>query len=94
MEEEEAQCFLKRFVEEFPAALKEDNPLPVTSLSCRVSLEELHGESLELGQRLLAARYRHLHTFHSSFSLGLQTCLLFFFTNLALLLSTPHVETV
>lgn len=54
--EEEAQCFLKRFVEEFPAALKEDSPLPVTCLSCRVSLEELHGESLEFGQRLLAAR--------------------------------------
>ncbi|KAM4746485.1 protein phosphatase 1F [Anableps anableps] len=56
MEEEEAQYFLKRFVEEFPAALKEDSPLPVSPLSRKVSLEELHGESLELGQRLLAAR--------------------------------------
>ncbi|XP_007557841.1 protein phosphatase 1F [Poecilia formosa] len=56
MEEEEAQCFLKKLVEEFPAALKEDAPLPVSSLSRRVSLEELQGESLELGQRLLAAR--------------------------------------
>ncbi|XP_035986909.1 protein phosphatase 1F isoform X2 [Fundulus heteroclitus] len=54
--EEEAQCFLKRFVEEFPAALKEDSPLSVSSLSRNVSLEELHGESLELAQRLLAAR--------------------------------------
>ncbi|MEQ2172257.1 hypothetical protein GOODEAATRI_019241 [Goodea atripinnis] len=54
--EEEAQCFLRRFVQEFPAALKEDRPLPVSSLSRKVSLEELHGESLELGQRLLAAR--------------------------------------
>ncbi|MEQ2255803.1 hypothetical protein ILYODFUR_017745 [Ilyodon furcidens] len=54
--EEEDQCFLRRFVQEFPAALKEDRPLPVSSLSRKVSLEELHGESLELGQRLLAAR--------------------------------------
>ncbi|XP_022615012.1 protein phosphatase 1F [Seriola dumerili] len=54
--EEEARCFLQRFVEEFPAALEEGSPLPVSPLSRRVSLEELHGESLELGLRLLAAR--------------------------------------
>ncbi|XP_067456561.1 protein phosphatase 1F [Thunnus thynnus] len=54
--EEEARCFLGRFVEEFPAALEEGSPLPVSPLSRRVSLEELHGESLELGLRLLAAR--------------------------------------
>ncbi|KAM4576865.1 protein phosphatase 1F [Odontesthes bonariensis] len=54
--EEEARCFLGRFVEEFPAALEEGSPLPVSPLSCKVSLEELHGESLELGLRLLAAR--------------------------------------
>ena len=55
--EEEAQSFLGRFVDEFPAALEEDSPLPVSPLSRKVSLEELHGESLELGLRLLTARY-------------------------------------
>ncbi|XP_040051173.2 protein phosphatase 1F [Gasterosteus aculeatus] len=54
--EEEARSFLGRFAEEFPAALKEGAPLPVSPLSRRVTLEELHGESLELGRRLLAAR--------------------------------------
>ncbi|XP_039658282.1 protein phosphatase 1F isoform X3 [Perca fluviatilis] len=54
--EEEARCFLGRFVEEFPAALEEGSPLPVRPMSRKVSLEELHGESLELGLRLLAAR--------------------------------------
>uniref|UniRef100_A0A3Q2ZGY0 Protein phosphatase, Mg2+/Mn2+ dependent, 1F n=1 Tax=Kryptolebias marmoratus TaxID=37003 RepID=A0A3Q2ZGY0_KRYMA len=54
--EEEARCFLSRFVEEFPAALEEDHPLPVSPLSRKVSLEELHGESLDLGLRLLSAR--------------------------------------
>ncbi|XP_034548564.1 protein phosphatase 1F [Notolabrus celidotus] len=56
MEEEEARCFLRRFVEEFPAALEEGCPLPVTPLSRRVSEEELHGESLELGLRMLSTR--------------------------------------
>lgn len=56
MEEEEARVFLQKFVEEFPASLEEGSPLPVSPLSRRVSLEELHGESLELGLRLLAAR--------------------------------------
>ncbi|XP_070760020.1 protein phosphatase 1F [Enoplosus armatus] len=54
--EEEARCFLGRFVEEFPAALEEGAPLPGSPLSHKVSLVELHGESLELGLRLLAAR--------------------------------------
>ncbi|XP_037536662.1 protein phosphatase 1F [Nematolebias whitei] len=54
--EEEARCFLSRFVEEFPAALEDDHPLPVNPLSRKVSLEELHGESLDLGLRLLSAR--------------------------------------
>lgn len=60
MEEEVAvaRCFLESFVKEFPAPLEEDSPLPVSPLSRRISLEELHGESLEMGQRLLAARYR------------------------------------
>lgn len=56
MEEEEARSFLRRFVEEFPAPLEEGSPLPVTPLSRRVSEEEMHGESLELGLRLLSAR--------------------------------------
>ncbi|KAM9360152.1 protein phosphatase 1F [Symphorus nematophorus] len=56
MEEEAARCFLGRFVEEFPAALQEDTPLPVSPLSRKITVEELHGESLELGLRLLAAR--------------------------------------
>ncbi|KAM8759651.1 protein phosphatase 1F isoform 1-T1 [Acanthopagrus schlegelii] len=54
--EKEARSFLGRFVEEFHAALDDDSPLPVSLLSQKVSLEELHGESLELGLRLLAAR--------------------------------------
>lgn len=60
MMEEEAQCFLGRFVEEFPAALEEGSPLPISPLSRRVSLDELHGECLERGARLLAARYDRL----------------------------------
>lgn len=56
-EEEEARKFLERFAEEFPATLEGDSPLPVSPLSRRVSLEELHGESLEVGLKLLAARY-------------------------------------
>lgn len=67
--EEEARCFLRSFVEEFPAALEEDSPLPGSPLSRKVCLEELHGESLELGLRLLAARYDkegqvHVHKKH------------------------------
>lgn len=56
-EDEEARKFLERFAEEFPAPLEGDSPLPVSPLSRRVSLEELHGESLEVGLKLLAARY-------------------------------------
>ncbi|XP_020496812.1 protein phosphatase 1F [Labrus bergylta] len=55
-EEEEARCFLKSFVEEFPAPLEEGGVLPVNPLSRRVSEDELHGESLELGLKLLTAR--------------------------------------
>lgn len=56
MEEEEGRSFLERLVEEFPAALEEDAPLPVGLSSRQVSLEELHGESLEMGRKLLSAR--------------------------------------
>lgn len=54
--EEEAISFLERFVREFPAALEESSPLPISPLSRKVSLEELHGETLDLGLRLLASR--------------------------------------
>ncbi|XP_023129119.2 protein phosphatase 1F isoform X2 [Amphiprion ocellaris] len=54
--EEETICFLERFVKEFPAALEESSSLPISPLSRKVSLEELHGETLELGLRLLASR--------------------------------------
>lgn len=57
MEEEKGRSFLERFVEEFPAPLEENAPLPVNPLSCKVSLEELQGESLEMGLKLLTARY-------------------------------------
>lgn len=56
-EEEEGRKFLERFAEEFPATLEDDSPLPVSLQSRRVSLEELHGEALEVGLKLLAARY-------------------------------------
>ncbi|XP_056274744.1 protein phosphatase 1F [Pseudoliparis swirei] len=55
-EEEEARSFLGRFVDEFPAALEDGAALPASPLSRRVTLQELPGESLELGLRLLAAR--------------------------------------
>lgn len=57
MKEEEGRSFLERFVEEFPASLEEDAPLPVNLSSRKVSLEELQGESLDMGLKLLAARY-------------------------------------
>ncbi|XP_055079963.1 protein phosphatase 1F [Periophthalmus magnuspinnatus] len=56
MEEEEACSFLTRFTDEFPTALEQDTPLPANPLSPKVSLHELHGESLDLGLRLLSAR--------------------------------------
>lgn len=58
MNEEDCRSFLGRFLEEFPAPLKEDAPLPVNPLSCKVSLEELQGESLEMGLKLLDTRYQ------------------------------------
>lgn len=54
--EEEARRFLFRFTAEFPAALEQGSVLPVSPLSQRISLDELHGESLELGLRLLVLR--------------------------------------
>lgn len=50
--------FLGRFVEEFPAPLEDDAALPVNPLSCKVSLEELQGESFEMGLKVLGTRYK------------------------------------
>ncbi|KAF6737493.1 Protein phosphatase 1F [Oryzias melastigma] len=54
--EEKARLFLQKFVQEFPVVLEKDQPLPASPQSRRVSEEELQGESLELGLRLLSAR--------------------------------------
>uniref|UniRef100_A0A8C6U4B3 Protein phosphatase, Mg2+/Mn2+ dependent, 1F n=1 Tax=Neogobius melanostomus TaxID=47308 RepID=A0A8C6U4B3_9GOBI len=53
---EEACSFLSRFTEEFPAALDQGTALPLRPVSRRVSEEELQGESVELGLRLLSDR--------------------------------------
>ncbi|GAA6085452.1 protein phosphatase 1F isoform X1, partial [Tachysurus ichikawai] len=50
-----AQSFLKSFVEEFVNPLGHDDPLPLAPLSRTVTLEEVKGESLDLGHRLLTA---------------------------------------
>ncbi|XP_010875239.1 protein phosphatase 1F [Esox lucius] len=54
--EEEAQRFLRRLLEELPSSLGPEDPLPLTPLSRVVSLDELRGESLDLGLRVLKAR--------------------------------------
>lgn len=59
-EEEQATAFLRRFLEEFPASLGPDDPLPVSPPNRKVTLQELHGESLDLGLRLLTARHAPL----------------------------------
>ncbi|XP_012671465.2 protein phosphatase 1F [Clupea harengus] len=51
-----AQSFLEKFLKEFPEPFSPDNPPPVNPLSRKVSHEEIRGESLDLGLRLLAAR--------------------------------------
>ncbi|XP_034025540.1 protein phosphatase 1F [Thalassophryne amazonica] len=56
MEEEQARHFLQRFVEEFPAAVPEGGCLPVRGASSRLSLEELEGEVLDVGLKMLAGR--------------------------------------
>uniref|UniRef100_A0A8C5EWF6 PPM-type phosphatase domain-containing protein n=1 Tax=Gouania willdenowi TaxID=441366 RepID=A0A8C5EWF6_GOUWI len=53
---EEAQRFLNRLRDEFPAALKAEDQLPVVPLSRRVTEDELQGESLDVGLRLLTDR--------------------------------------
>ncbi|XP_058503760.1 protein phosphatase 1F-like isoform X1 [Solea solea] len=54
--DEETRSFLRRFLDEFPTALEEDRSLPITPLSCKITLEEMYGESLALGLSLLAER--------------------------------------
>lgn len=55
-EQGDAAKFLKSFLEEFPNTLGTDDPLPVSPLSRKVSVQEVKGESLDLGLRLLSAR--------------------------------------
>ncbi|KAG9261983.1 protein phosphatase 1F [Astyanax mexicanus] len=56
-EQDEAQKFLKTFVEEFKNPLGPEEPLPLAPLSRKVTQQEVTGESLELGLRLLSARH-------------------------------------
>uniref|UniRef100_A0A8C1SMA7 Protein phosphatase 1F n=1 Tax=Cyprinus carpio TaxID=7962 RepID=A0A8C1SMA7_CYPCA len=56
MEQGDPGKFLERFLEDFPNPLGTEEPLPVTPLSRRVSMQEVKGESLDLGLRLLSAR--------------------------------------
>ncbi|XP_072520776.1 protein phosphatase 1F [Salminus brasiliensis] len=56
-EQDEAREFLKGFVEEFRNPLGPEDPLPLAPLSRKVTQEEVKGESLELGLRLLSARH-------------------------------------
>lgn len=53
----DAAKFLKSFLEEFPNPLGPEDPLPVSPLSRKVSLQEVKGESLDLGLRLLSDRF-------------------------------------
>lgn len=55
-EQDGALSFLKSFAEEFTNPLGHDDPLPLAPLSRTVTLEEVRGESLDLGLRLLSAR--------------------------------------
>ncbi|KAJ8286201.1 hypothetical protein GJAV_G00035720 [Gymnothorax javanicus] len=52
----DARRCLEELAKEFPEPLGPDDPLPVSPLSSRVSLDEVPGESLDLALRLLAAR--------------------------------------
>ncbi|XP_052316914.1 protein phosphatase 1F isoform X2 [Oncorhynchus keta] len=56
MEEEVVRGCLRRFLEDFPAPLGPEDPLPLNPLSRKVTLDELRGESLDLGLRLLNTR--------------------------------------
>lgn len=56
MDDDEGLRFVSRFSEEFPSVLEPGTTLPISPCSKRVSLDELHGESLDLGLRLLSER--------------------------------------
>lgn len=56
-EQDEAQRFLKSFVEEFVNPLGPEDPPPLAPLSRKITVQELTGESLELGLRLLSGRW-------------------------------------
>ncbi|XP_016409716.1 protein phosphatase 1F-like [Sinocyclocheilus rhinocerous] len=55
-EQGDAGKFLERLLEEFLNPLGTEDPLPVTPLSRKVTMQEVKGESLDLGLRLLSAR--------------------------------------
>ncbi|XP_043096150.1 protein phosphatase 1F [Puntigrus tetrazona] len=55
-EQGDAGKFLERFLDEFPDPLGSEDPLPVSPLSRKVTMQEVKGESLDLGLRLLSAR--------------------------------------
>ncbi|KAK2910999.1 hypothetical protein QQF64_026605 [Cirrhinus molitorella] len=52
----DAGKFLERFLEDFPNPLGTEDPLPISPLSRKVTMQEVKGESLDLGLRLLSAR--------------------------------------
>nr|BAD95886.1 Ca/calmodulin-dependent protein kinase phosphatase [Danio rerio] len=55
-EKGDVRTFLERFLQEFSKPLGTEDPLPVSSANRIISLQELKGESLDLGLRLLSAR--------------------------------------
>uniref|UniRef100_A0A672RDA8 Protein phosphatase 1F-like n=1 Tax=Sinocyclocheilus grahami TaxID=75366 RepID=A0A672RDA8_SINGR len=55
VEQGDAGKFLKSFLEDFPNPLGTEDPLPISPLSRKVSMQEVKGESLDLGLRLLSA---------------------------------------
>ncbi|KAK1792278.1 hypothetical protein P4O66_012227 [Electrophorus voltai] len=55
--QDEVQKFLKSFVEEFANPLGPDDHLPVAPLSRCLTPQEVTGESLDLGLKLLSARH-------------------------------------
>lgn len=54
--EDSARSFLSKFTAEFPSVLESGTTLPISPCSRSVSEEELLGESLDLGLRLLRER--------------------------------------
>lgn len=56
-DQDDAEKFLERFLEDLPNPLGTEDPLPVSPLSRKVSLQEVKGESLDVGLRLLSDRF-------------------------------------